>query len=178
MRRTDHGRTSPEIRPVAVPPDLAAAAGLPRPDFADGFAARLPRGAPTDLDFWHDAVLRTSAPAWLSGLMRVRGALARLLRLKTAGGESDNLFPVLSRTHAVLVSGVDDRHLDFRVVITVPTLPGAGCELVVVTVVQRHNLVGRAYFALVRPFHRRVVPALMRRAVRSGAPGPAAPAER
>ena len=32
------------------------------------------------------------------------------------------------------------------------------------TVVRRHNIAGRAYFALVRPFHRRVVPALLRRA--------------
>ena len=48
-----------------------------------------------------------------------------------------------------------------------PTADGAR-ELVLVTVVQRHNAVGRAYFAVVGPFHRRIVPALLRRALRSG----------
>jgi hypothetical protein len=164
---------APQIRAVEVPAGLRAAAGLARPDYADAFAARLPRGAPDSPVFWHDAVLRTSAPAWLSGLMRVRGVLARALRLHTADGDSGGLFPVLSRTDELLVSGTDDRHLDFRVVLTVRAAPDGARELVLVTAVQRHNVVGRAYFALVAPFHRRVVPALLRRAVRQSLRGSA-----
>jgi hypothetical protein len=158
---------APGVRAVGVPTELRAAAGLERPDYADAYAVRLPHDVPDGLAFWHDAVLRRSAPGWLSSLMRVRGVLARALRLDTAHGDASGLFPVLSRTDEVLVSGVDDRHLDFRVVLTVRAAGDGTRELVVVTVVQRHNALGRAYFALVGPFHRRVVPALLRRAVRS-----------
>jgi hypothetical protein len=41
---------------------------------------------------------------------------------------------------------------------------------VLTTVVQRHNRIGLAYFALIRPFHTRVVRAILRRALRN-APG-------
>jgi hypothetical protein len=146
-------------------------AGLLRPDVADAFAVRLPAGAPRDATHWQEVVLRRSAPVWLRGLMTVRGLLARVLRLDTARWDAAGPFPVLSRADDVVVSGADDRHLDFRVVLTVrPTDDGAH-ELVLVTVVQRHNAVGRAYFAVVGPFHRRIVPALLRQAVRPGAAG-------
>jgi hypothetical protein len=160
----DQGRA----RQVEVPPELRAVAGLACPDYADAFAAPLPAGAPSDLGYWHDAVLRTSAPGWLKGLMGVRGVLARALGLDTAHGEARSLFPVLVHTEQSMVSGSDDRHLDFRVVLSVLRTSEGTRDLLVVTVVQRHNAVGRAYFALVGPFHRRVVPALLSRAVRSG----------
>jgi hypothetical protein len=41
-------------------------------------------------------------------------------------------------------------------------------QLMLATVVQRHNAVGRAYFALIKPFHRRIVRALVRRALGVG----------
>ena len=157
------------VRSVPVPPELRAAAGLSRPDFADAFAAPLPPGAPDDVAAWHEALLRSSAPAWLHALMRARGVLARLLRLHTADLAGAGPFQVVSRTADLVVAGADDRHLDFRVVLQVVPAAHGGRELLVVTVVQRHNAVGRAYFALVSPFHRRVVPALLRRALRSAA---------
>lgn len=156
------------VRAVEVPAELRAAAGLLRPDFADAFAVRLPVDGPQDAAHWQQAVLQLRPPGWLRGLMGLRGVLARALRLDTARWESEGPLRVLSRTEEAVVSGADDRHLDFRVVLTVRPAADGARELVLVTVVQRHNAVGRAYFALVAPFHRRIVPALLARAVRTG----------
>ena len=57
------------------------------------------------------------------------------------------------------VVGLDDTHLDFRIVVSVE--PG---QVRCVTVVRRHNALGRVYFAVVGPFHRRLVPSLLTRA--------------
>lgn len=75
-----------------------------------------------------------------------------------------------ARTPSRLVMGEDDRHLDFRVVLDVAG-EAAARAVTVATVVRYRNAFGRAYFALVRPFHRLVVPAM----VRSGLPPRRAP---
>ena len=82
--------------------------------------------------------------------------------------ERSGLSPLLSASADTVVAGVDDRHLDFRLVLHVRPA-GEGRELVAVTVVRRHNALGRAYFAVVRPFHARVVPAMLRRLVERSA---------
>jgi hypothetical protein len=159
-----------EVRPRAVPAPrgLVAAAGLAGADFADAFAVSLPPGAPADAQDWHAAFGPAAVPSWVRALMGVRTALVRPLGLRTG---PSGLFPVLSAAADTVVAGVDDRHLDFRLVLHVR--PAAeGRELVAVTVVRRHNALGRAYFAFVRPFHARVVPAMLRCLVER--PGPAA----
>lgn len=154
------------VRPVAVPPELVAAAGLPRPDFSDAFAVRLPDGAGVvDVAAAHAALVAAGSPPWMDQLVRIRRVLARALRLDTAEwGPGTSPFVVVQQTDDLVVAGADDRHLDFRAVLQVRETPGDGAELLLCTVVQRHNAVGRGYFALVRPFHRRIVPAVLRRA--------------
>ena len=147
------------VRELETPPELVAAAGLPRVDFADTFALRLPPGSSRDPDHWHRALVTAGAPAWVGTLMAVRNRLAKALGLDTADATSP--FTLLARDGALLVLGADDKHLDFRAVLRV-----AGDELQFATVVHEHNATGRAYFTLVKPFHRRVVPALLRRTAR------------
>jgi hypothetical protein len=77
-------------------------------------------------------------------------------------GVRDGLFPVLHRSADRVVLGLDDRHLDFRVLVDVE--PG---RVRCTTGVRRRPL-GRAYFAVVGPFHRSVVPAMLERAARRG----------
>ncbi len=155
------------IRQVETPAELLAAAGLPV-DFSDTFVLRLPRGSSRDVEDWHRALFVTGAPAWVGALMAVRNRLARVLGLETAGGTGGaSPFTVLASDGDIVVVGADDEHLDFRAVLRV-----VGDDLQCATVVHRHNAVGRAYFALVKPFHRRVVPALLRRAARAEEPAP------
>jgi len=150
------------VRLMETPADLIAAAGLSRVDFSDTFAVRLPTGTSRDVRDWHRAVVAAGAPFWVSALMAARNRLARALRLHTAGGAGDSSpFTLLTDAGDALVLGADDRHLDFRAVLRVD-----GGQLQLATVVQEHNALGRVYLTVVKPFHRRIVPALLRRAAR------------
>jgi hypothetical protein len=157
-------------RPVPVPAELSRAADLARADFADAFAVPLPAGSSTDARDWHAAFGPAAVPAWVQALMGVRTVLARALSLRTAAPSgTGGLFPLRSASADTVVAGVDDRHLDFRLVLHVRRT-ATGAELVAVTVVRRHNTLGRTYFAVVRPFHSRVVPSMLRRLVDRSAP--------
>lgn len=69
------------------------------------------------------------------------------------------MFAVREHTATAAVVGADARHLDFRGVVTVEP-----ARVVLTTVVRRHNLRGRVYFALVRRIHPAVVAAMLTRA--------------
>ncbi len=154
-----------DVRQIETPAELISAAGLPRVDFTDTFALRLPPGSSRDVEDWHRALTTAGNPAWVAALMALRNRVAQGLGLDTAGGSSDTSpFTLLMRTGDTLVVGADDKHLDFRGVLRV-----VGDDLQCATVVHQHNATGRAYFTVVKPFHRRIVPALLRHA-RNGAP--------
>ncbi len=153
------------VRQIETPAELIDAAGLPRVDFTDTFSLRLPRGSSRDVEDWQRALITAGTPIWVGALMTLRNRVARGLGLDTAGASSDTSpFTFLGRVGDTLVVGADDKHLDFRGVLRV-----VDDDLQCATVVQEHNATGRAYFTVVKPFHRRIVPALLRRA-RSGAP--------
>ena len=154
-----------QVREIDTPSELLIAAALPRVDFDDTFAVLLPAGASEDVRVWHRVLTDAGLPPWVHALLRVRNVLARAMRLDTAAPteEASPLRP-LRHDGETLVFGVDDRHLDFRGVLRV-VAAGERARLEFATVVRKHNAAGRAYFALVRPFHRRVVPAMLRRAV-------------
>ncbi len=160
-----------DVRQVVTPAELISAAGLPSVDFTDTFALRLPAGSSRDVEDWHRALITAGTPAWVAALMAVRNRVAQGLGLDTAGGSSDTSpFTLLGRVGNSLVVGADDKHLDFRGVLRV-----VGDDLQCATVVHEHNATGKAYFTVVKPFHRRIVPALLRRARRSAQMTPAAP---
>jgi hypothetical protein len=149
-----------QVRQVETPTDLVSAAGLARVDFSDTFVLRLPPGSSRDVRDWHRTLLSAGSPAWVAALMAVRNRLAKGLGLDTAGGSSDTSpFTSLTRIGDALVLGADDKHLDFRGVLRV-----VGDDLQCATVVHAHNATGKAYFTVVKPFHRRIVPALLSRA--------------
>ena len=156
----------PLVRAVPVSDELAAAGGLPALDFHDAFAVELPAGVSHDVGDCYSALVAASTPGWLAALIRVRGGLARAMRLDTAKWEpGTSPFVLLQQTDDLVVAGADDRHLDFRAVLQVQPRADGTAQLVLATLVQRHNLAGHLYFALVLPFHRRVVPAMLRGAV-------------
>jgi hypothetical protein len=111
------------------------------------------------------------APRWIARLMAVRNLAARPFGLKTAPDDTSpprvkvGTFPVISQSAAKVVLGLDDRHLDFRVLVEVEELGMGRQEVTASTVVKTHNLLGRAYLAIVKPFHRIVVPALLAQVV-------------
>jgi len=134
-------------RPIAIPATPCADGErlLPGHQFADAYKVRAPRGV--------DAVEATRlafarGPSWIRALLGLRNGLGRLVGLKPArsGG-----FPVIRETPDEVVLGFDDRHLDFRIVVTV-----ADGFATVSTLVRWHNAWGRMYLAAILPFHRAI----------------------
>jgi len=60
-------------------------------------------------------------------------------------------------------SGFNDKHLDFRLVVDVAP-DGPARSITATTLVLTHNWLGRAYLAVILPFHRLIVPAMLRKA--------------
>lgn len=86
-------------------------------------------------------------PPWARGLLTLRNALVRPFGLKT--GEPDRpIFPTCHESESELILGTDDWHLNFRI-----GLIREGERLYMSTWVRPHNAWGRAYLALVVPFH-------------------------
>lgn len=153
--------------------DGLGADAVPRADAADAFRTDLLPGDGTDPVAWSGSVFAAS-PAWVDALMRLRHALVRPFGLRTgpdtgeagAGARAGHrhergLFPVLASSSTEALMGVDDKHLDFRVVTTVDEQRRS---VTMTTIVYVHSRFGRFYWSVVRFFHPRVVRALMRRA--------------
>lgn len=106
-------------------------------------------------------------PRWVGRLMALRNLAVRPFRLKT-GLEPAllpdgrvGIFPLISQFPGKVVLGLDDRHLDFRVLVEVRDLGMGRQEVAASTIVKTHNWLGRVYLAIVMPFHRIVVPAML-----------------
>jgi hypothetical protein len=111
------------------------------------------------------------SPRWVQALLRLRHLLVAPFGLKTSGDnenprrETIGLFPILTQTPDRLVAGFNDKHLDFRVVVDVAASGPdgtAGQQVTATTLVKTHNALGRIYLAVIKPFHRLIVPAMLR----------------
>ncbi|TDR79720.1 DUF2867 domain-containing protein [Paludibacterium purpuratum] len=147
---------------IPVPSDSILAPLYKRADLLDAFAIQLPAGASDDLEVLARAGFERQA-WWIRALTRVRDMIMATVGVKSsravgiaaaARGVVIGFFPLLSKRAGELVMGADDSHLDFRLAIQLRTGAAGGRELVVVSVVHCHNLLGRTYLAVIKPFHR------------------------
>jgi hypothetical protein len=80
-------------------------------------------------------------------------------------GDMAGMFQVFERSDDEILLGGDDSHLDFRVSVLV-LRSAVRSSAVLTTVVRFNNGLGRAYFFVVRPFHRLIVTSMLRNLVR------------
>ena len=149
---------------IAVQPDSEARRLLAGAQFMDAFSIMID-DATLDARGAAERIF-ASTPRWTRTLMAARDVIVTPFGLKTekiarAAVNRVGLFPVLSETPARLVAGLDDSHLDFRVLIALSEA-GPRRRVTVTTVVLTHNFLGRAYLAIITPFHRVIVRALLR----------------
>jgi hypothetical protein len=153
-----------KVRSVA--PDVDANTLLPGAQFIDAYSVTVNDAA---MDARHAAEKMTArGPRWIDALLRLRNRLVAPLGLKTAvptGNSAPDrvgMFPVISERPDRLVAGLDDAHLDFRLVVDVA---GTGTEwrVTATTPVLTHNWLGRAYLGIILPFHRLIVPLMLRK---------------
>ncbi|HEV7637070.1 MAG TPA: DUF2867 domain-containing protein [Bradyrhizobium sp.] len=149
----------------AVEPGRETGTVLAGAQFADAFRITIDD---TALDARHAAEkMLARSPRWIETLMRLRNRVVAPFGLKTPvrtgtrAGDTVGIFPVLSQTPDRLVAGFDDSHLDFRIVVDVAACE-AGRQVTATTLVLTHNLIGRAYLAIILPFHRLIVRAMLR----------------
>ncbi|WP_076863719.1 DUF2867 domain-containing protein [Bradyrhizobium mercantei] len=154
------------MRVDEVTPNVDSDALLTGAQFIDAF--RIATTQP-DLDARHATeTMLGQQPRWAKWLIALRNVLVTPLGLKTSGAADGvgrdmiGLFPVVSETPERLVAGFNDKHLDFRLVVDV-TSTGAARNITATTLVLTHNWLGRTYLAVIMPFHRLIVPAMLRK---------------
>ena len=147
-----------------IKPTVDADALLAGAQFADAFGLEVDGHA---LDARQAAErMMARAPRWVDALLTLRNILVAPFGLRTSGAAAGTprdmigIFPVISQTPDCLVAGFNDSHLDFRVVVDVAA-DGAGQQVTATTLVKTHNRLGRTYLAVILPFHRRVVRAML-----------------
>ena len=155
------------MRPVATTPEPATRALLAGAPYADTFSIEIDE-AGLDAVAAAERVMG-STPFWIRSLLSLRDAIVGQLGLKrssdvsTSARDRIGFFPCLSRSGDRVVLGFDDRHLDFRIAVDVLGIAGDSKRVSVTTIVKPHNLFGRVYLACVMPFHKIIVPAMLRR---------------
>lgn len=170
---------SADISCIPIPPQSALAPWLNGADFHDCHALAAPHNDASALQLYPTVARQT--PGWVDALMRLRNLVAALFGLKNLGvladvadgktaadyrvGDRVGIFTLLLLSAEEVILGDADRHLEVRVSVCKVPQPD-GLLLAVSTVVHIHNRLGRLYMAFVGPVHRRIVPALLRRADR------------
>jgi hypothetical protein len=165
---------------LATPPGSTFLPALASAYYWDSFEAPLRRD---DLAM-HEIHLALFAhhPRWAKRLLILRGRIVALFGLKatTAAdldaieikpaygvGEKIARFTLFGQSDTEIVTGGDDRHLDFRVSVRKLRAPESS-RVVLSTMVSPHNLLGRAYLFVILPFHRCGVRMLLSNAIKAG----------
>jgi hypothetical protein len=156
-----------------VQPEVERDGVLAGAQFADAFRVTV---ADADLDARGAAArILSRRPRWVEALLDLRNMIMAPFGLKTSGAGEPNaggmvgIFPILSETPERMVAGFDDHHLDFRVVVDVAPANG-GRDVTTTTLVLTHNWLGRAYLAVIMPFHRLIAKTLLRQVCLTPAP--------
>jgi hypothetical protein len=138
---------------------------LPDANFADCYQLEL-TGHNLDAEHATRRVMENN-PSWVLMMMKLRNILVSPLGLKAAPDDrlgperSIGNFPLVSKSPARVVLGLDDKHLDFRVVVDVVNGEGGRQMVSATTYVRTHNLLGRLYLESVKPFHKIIVPTML-----------------
>ncbi len=128
------------------------------------------------LQIWLDHAAKM--PAWINFLMASRNKIASAIGLKDLGhlgagdvikpvsayrvGDKIGIFTLLFFTDNEIILGDSDKHLDVKV--SVYKDHNDQNLISISTVVHVHNLLGRLYMLVVKPMHKMIVPAGIKRA--------------
>lgn len=164
------------VETVALPQSSLVESALTPVDYVDAFSVEVPTGSFRDVDTLARACMHV--PRWVDALLWLRNRIVARFGLQVPhdGAQRDQegsirpgsavgIFLVLARSDGELLMGLDDKHLDFRFSLLLRTST-QGERAIATTTVRFNNVWGRLYFAFVKPFHRIIVPAMLRAAVR------------
>jgi len=148
---------------------LISLTGLRSADWADAYEIEMQRKF-SDMNAAAICIVG-GMPRWAKPLLRLRNVIVAPFGLKPgdqrvvqAGIDHIDFFPILSETDEQIVLGLDDRHLDFRILLERQTSQGGTCFRLT-TLMDRHNLFGRVYLFLITPFHKWIVRSVLTNAL-------------
>ncbi|MEO1749157.1 MAG: DUF2867 domain-containing protein [Pseudomonadota bacterium] len=149
-------RMGGEVKEISVPLPHPA---LPGSDWADAYQIVVEQTYASAREAG-DAII-ASFPSWTSSALALRQVLVTPFGLKGPADEARaedrlGIFPVCAETTNQLVAGIDDKHLDFRIIIDLKELD-TGQSVTLTTAIKRHNFLGRSYLLAVMPFHRQII---------------------
>ena len=153
---------------VEVPAEALSKYDFGPVHYADAFRIALAIERPMGMgDLAHHLFGRkASFPAYVSWLLYLRDFLVQPFNIRTTSevnrdrdqGDRTTFFELLKESDNEIVLGEDDSHLDFRISL-LKTRRGGQDHLTVTTFVRIHNLVGWIYFTVIKPFHKKIIPA-------------------
>jgi hypothetical protein len=163
-------------RASSPPPDSLIAGRLSGAYFHDAWSVQA--GEPRLSAFGQFLKMMSRMPRWVEYSMALRNRVVATLGLKDLGGFSDfdrtkaeddylpgdrvGIFTLFERTPDEVLLGDRDKHLD--VVLSLHRREGGPHMLLTITtVVHVHNRLGRLYMLPVRPMHKLIAPATMKR---------------
>ena len=123
-----------------------------------------------------DLIRFGETPGWISILMRCRDCVVKILGLKTSNtvmiardekfvlkiGLKTGIFKVTDFNEQEVVFSEDDKHLKFYLSIFLDQSVSQKSKVTATTMVIYNNVMGRIYFFIVKPFHRIIIPALLK----------------
>jgi len=126
----------------------------------------------------------STTPSWVAWLFELRNQIVQFIGLKTGEkvedratklaqfegnpGDRLGLFEVFQHAPpGEMIIGENDAHLDFRVSLLVTPVAGFKKQITITTTVKYNNLLGRIYFFFVRPFHRLIIPQMLKGIIQS-----------
>lgn len=125
-----------------------------------------------------------SAPGWTKFLFALRNKIVPIFGLKVPDegksleeiaenfsfepNENLGLFKVYGKTEKEVIMGEDDQHLNFRISLLKTADPAEKemKRLTISTTVEFNNRLGKLYFLPVKPFHKLIVAAMLKRTIR------------
>ncbi len=165
------------IQARPVPQDSEIAQFAKTADFADCYIA--PNLSPelSAIELFIQTVGNT--PAWVNVLMHLRNRIVALLGLKDLGilnevkpshtyrvGDRVSIFTLLFQSDQEVILGDLDKHLEVRLSVLKMQDSSGAAQLAISTAVHEHNALGRIYMFFVRPLHKIIVPAVLRRGLK------------
>ena len=105
-------------------------------------------------------------PNWADFLFKLRNALVSVFGLKVdkQNEGEETFFTLIRENDNEIIMGEDDKHLNFRASIIIDKSKNT---ISVITLVHFNNLLGKAYFLPVKPFHKILIKTILKRHLKS-----------
>ena len=145
-------------------------------NYEDRFCLILETKIILDVDFIIVKLIK-SIPKWFKFLLNLRKAIASIFGLKTGKienvydnpeklnskqNQSSGDFFIFLKGKNHLITELKDKHLDFRFSILIRQEDGI-TKVSLSTIAKINNIFGKVYFFLIRPFHRLIIPNILKR---------------